>query len=52
MYKTIARKCGAPQRKSEKKYTRDRIFGIEYETKHGIKRAEFYHNGFGEKCAV
>ena len=46
MYKTIARKMRCSAAKVKKKYTRDRIFGIEYETKHGIKRAEFYHNGF------
>ena len=48
MYKTIARKMQCSAAKVKKKYTRDRIFGIEYETKHGIKRAEFYHNGFGK----
>ena len=46
MYKTIARKMRCSAAKVKKKYTRDRIFGIEYETKHGIKRAEFFHNGF------
>ena len=46
MYKTIARKMRCSAAKVKKKYTRDRIFGIEYETKQGLKRAEFYHDGF------
>lgn len=46
MYKTIARKMRCSAAKVKKKYTRDRVFGIEYETKHGTKRAEFYHDGF------
>lgn len=46
MYKTIARKMRCSAAKVKKKYTKDRIFGIEYETKSGLKRAEFYHDGF------
>ena len=46
MYKTIARKMRCSAAKVKIKYTKDRIFGIEYETKTGMKRAEFYHDGF------
>ena len=46
MYKTIAGKMRCSAAKVKKKYTKDRIFGIEYETKRGWKRAEFYHDGF------
>lgn len=46
MYKTIAGKMRCSAAKVKKKYTKNRIFGIEYETKRGWKRAEFYHDGF------
>lgn len=46
MYKTLAVKMRCSAAKIKRKYTKDRIFGIEYETKHGLKRAEFYHDGF------
>lgn len=46
MYKTLAVKMRCSAARIKRKYTKNRIFGIEYETKHGLKRAEFYHDGF------
>lgn len=46
MYKTIAIKMRCSAAKIKRKYTKNRIFGIEYETKHGLKRAKLYHDGF------
>ena len=52
MYKTIAVKMRCSATKIKRKYTKDRIFGIEYETKHGLKRAELYHGGFRKSVPV
>ena len=52
MYKTIAAKMRCSAAKIKRKYTKNRIFGIEYETKRGLKRAELYHGGFRKSVPV
>ena len=46
MYKTFAAKYRTTVSKTIKKYSKNGVFGVNYETKDGIKRCEFYHDGF------
>lgn len=46
MYKTFACKYRSTVKKIVSKYSRNGIFSIPYQTKAGIKRCEFYHDGF------
>jgi len=46
MLKTLAAKFNSSVSKMITKYTHDGIIGVEYTTKAGIKRCEFYHDGF------
>lgn len=46
LYKTFAAKFNSSVRKMRAKYTKDDVFGVEYETKAGTKRCELYHDGF------
>ena len=46
MYKTFACKYNTTASDIRKRYTRDGVFGVEYTTKDGPKRAELYHDGF------
>jgi len=46
MYKTFGRKYEKSIRKIIRKYSRDGVFGVDYETKSGIKRCSFYNEGF------
>lgn len=45
-YKTFAAKFNTSIKKIRDKYTVDDVFGVEYMTKAGLKRCEFYHDGF------
>ena len=49
MLKTFAAKGNTTTNKIRKKHVRDGIFGVDYTTKAGIKRCEFYHDGFVRK---
>ena len=53
MYKTFAAKYNTSVKKIRDKYTHDDIFSVEYQTKEGMKRCEFYHDGFthSKQCA-
>ncbi len=46
MYKTLAGKYRTTIGKIKRRYMVDGVFGVEYETKSGTKRAEFYRGGF------
>ncbi|MGL6201543.1 MAG: reverse transcriptase domain-containing protein [Lachnospiraceae bacterium] len=46
MYKTYAAKYKSTVSKIIDKYSRNGVFGIDYLTKAGPKRCEFYHDGF------
>ena len=46
MLKTFANKYRTTVSKIRLSYTKDKIFGVDYQTKDGEKRCEFYHNGF------
>ena len=49
MLKTFAAKGTTTVNKIRKKHERDGIFGVDYTTKAGMKRCEFYHDGFVRK---
>jgi len=49
MQKTFACKYKSTCSKMRKKYTVNKVFGVEYKTKGGMKRCEFYHDGFQRK---
>jgi len=49
MLKTFAAKGTTTINKIRKKHERDGIFGVDYVTKAGKKRCEFYHDGFVRK---
>lgn len=46
MFKTFAAKYKSTVTKIKESRMKDGVFGVEYETKSGIKRCEFYHAGF------
>ena len=46
MYKTFAAKYKSSVKKMIAKYSQNDVFGVDYTTKSGIKRCEFYHDGF------
>ena len=46
MVKTLAAKYNTTSKKIRDKYTIDGVFGAYYHTKDGLKRCEFYHDGF------
>ena len=46
MYKTFACKYRSTVKKIVDKYSHNGIFSIPYQTKSGMKRCEFYHDGF------
>jgi len=46
LYKTFAAKYQTSVRKIRDKYIADDVFSVEYSTKTGKKRCEFYHDGF------
>lgn len=46
MLKTFGMKYRAKVRKIKEKYVRNGHFGVDYMTKAGLKRCEFYHDGF------
>jgi group II intron reverse transcriptase/maturase len=48
MLKTLAAKYNSSLKKMKAKYTRNGILGIDYPTKAGFKRCEFYHDGFAK----
>jgi len=49
MQKTFACKYKSTCSKIRKKYVRDKIFGVDYMTTSGMKRCEFYHDGFNRQ---
>lgn len=49
MLKTLAAKFDSSVKKMIAKYSCDGIIGADYPTKAGIKRCEFYHDGFQKK---
>jgi hypothetical protein len=46
MYKTFAAKYKSSVSKIISRYSRDGVFGVDYQTKAGAKRCEFYNGGF------
>ncbi len=50
--KTLAAKGNTTCNKIRQKYTLDGIIGIPYNTKSGLKRFEFYHDGFIKKTEL
>lgn len=46
MVRTLSCKYKTSFKKIEKRYTEGGVFGVRYATKTGIKRCEFYHDGF------
>lgn len=50
--KTLAAKGNTTCNKIRQKYTLDGIIGIPYNTKSGLKRSEFYHDGFIKKTEL
>lgn len=48
MLKTFAAKFDSSVNKMKAKYCRNGIFGVNYHTKAGQKRCEFYHDGFSK----
>ena len=46
MLKTFGMKCRTSVSKLKEKYVRNGHFGVDYMTKAGMKRCEFYHEGF------
>jgi len=46
LYKTIAAKYRITMTKAKLKYTKNKIFSVPYETKHGTKYAVLYNEGF------
>lgn len=51
MERTFAAKYKTKVSKLKRKYEQDGVWGVDYPTKAGIKRCEFYHNGFRKKLA-
>ncbi len=49
LHKTFAFKYRTRASSIREKYMVNGIFGVEYETKHGTKRCEVYHDGFEQK---
>ena len=49
MYRTFGAKYKSPISKLKPKYMRDGVWGADYPTKSGMKRLEFYHDGFKKK---
>lgn len=49
MYKTYAGKYKSCTRKINKKYRKDGLFVVKYETKAGVKERHFYNDGFKRK---
>ena len=49
MLKTFANKYRTTVNKIKRAYTKDGIFGIDYQSKKGEKRCELYHDGFTRK---
>jgi group II intron reverse transcriptase/maturase len=49
MLKTLAAKFDSSVKKMITKYSRDGVIGADYLTKAGMKRCEFYHDGFQKK---
>jgi len=52
LYRTFAAKYKSTFNKMKAKYEKDEVFGVEYSTKSGQKRYEFYHDGFEKKAEV
>lgn len=46
MYSTFARKYEIPKSAVIAKYCRDGVFGVNYQTRTGVKRCTFYNDGF------
>lgn len=46
MYKTLAGKLRTNIAGIKRKYMQNGVFGIEYTTRQGVKRAKFFHGGF------
>ena len=46
MVKTFAAKYKLTVKSTRAKYTRNGVFGIDYDNRNGNKRCEFYHDGF------
>jgi len=49
MLKTFAAKYNTQTSKIWQSYARDGIFGLDYRTRSGMKRCEFYHGGFARQ---
>ena len=49
MYRTFAAKYKTLVSKLKPKYVRDGVWGVDYPTKSGIKRLDFYNDGFRRK---
>lgn len=49
MLKTLAAKFNSSVKKMIVKYSHDGVIGADYPTKTGMKRCEFYHDGFTKK---
>ena len=49
MYRTFGAKYKSLVSKLKPEYMRDGIWGVDYPTKDGMKRLEFYHDGFRMK---
>ena len=49
MYRTFGAKYKSLVSKLKPKYMRNGVWGIDYPTKDGMKRLDFYHNGFSKK---
>jgi group II intron reverse transcriptase/maturase len=52
LYKTFACKYRSTVSKMIDKYSRDGVFAVPYSTKAGMKKCEFYHDGFKRKKEV
>lgn len=50
--KTLAAKGNTTCNKVRKKYEQDGVISIPYVTKNGLKRCEFYHDGFTKKSSL
>ena len=49
MYGTFAKKYRSSRNEIIRQFSRKGVFGVDYETKSGVKRCEFYHEGFRRK---